>query len=316
MHDTKTNYLKFGIFLFFLLSAFAVQPVFAADIYVDANNTSGIEDGSAENPYNTIGAALVKAGANPETSRQIAVKPGTYAEKIEFPDGTTLSGDNRDTVIINREDLEGTTVTMGNNCTIENLTVKGGNYGLIVPALKKSVIRNCTVEKAKRIGIWIKQSNILPTNAVEIWDSIISNNYKKGVFAETRFIYILNNHFDNNGEEGIDLRSKMRGIISGNAIESNGEGGIELEIRNTAIEISSNSLNNNRSNGITLNNRTHVGGKIIIKGNTIENNYKYGIRCSGSKSWSKKLWKKSIKNSKNSIARNVRKNISKSCNRK
>lgn len=315
MPKTKTNFIKFELFLFSLLTLYTVQPVFAADIHVDANNTNIVEDGSAENPYHTINGALTKASANSETSRQISVKPGNYEESLELPDNTTLLGENRDAVIINRENLEGATVTMGNNCVIENLTIRGGNYGTIIPAFNKSVIRNCIVEKAKRIGIWVKQSNILENNAVEIWDSNISNNYKKGIFAETRYIYIMNNHFNNNLEEGIDLRSKMRGIITGNFIDSNGEGGIELEIRNTAIEISSNLIQNNRSNGITLNNRTQVGGKIIIKDNTIENNYKYGIRCAGTKSWPKKLWKKSIKNSKNSITRNVRKNISKSCNR-
>ena len=308
--------IKINLALFILLSIFTAGYVSAADIYVDASGANTEENGSEANPYHSISAALVKANNNPESSRQISVKSGNYQEEIVLPENTTLSGVSRDTVLINRENLEGTTVIMGKNSIIENVTIAGGNYGLVVPEHKKATIRNCVVEKTKRIGIWIKRSNKLKINGVDIWDSKIENNSKKGLYSETRFIYFINNRFENNGEEGVDLRSKINGAVSNNTIANNREGGIEVEIRQIALEISYNILTLNRSNGITLNNRTHVGGKLIIKNNTITDNFHYGIRCTGTKKWSRKLWRSSIKNKDNALARNVRKNISVSCNSK
>lgn len=104
--------------------------------------------------------------------------------------------------------------------------------------------------------------------------------------------------------------------MTGNAVGGNGEGGVELEIRNAAVEISGNTLNQNGSNGVTLNNRTNAGGKIIIKNNTIQSNQHYGIRCAGSKRWTKKLWKKVIKRSNNAQSGNKKSNISPGCHAK
>jgi nitrous oxidase accessory protein NosD len=314
MRNIKTNFIKFGLFVFFVLVFFTTKKSFAADIYVDTSNQTGIEDGSMEYPYSTIAAALIKSASNLVDQRNIEVRSGSYLEgELSLPDYTTLTGTVIGNAIIDREGLKGATITMGKDSSLINITVRGGNYGIIIPEYTKSTIRSCTIEKTNRIGIWIKQNNKMIENSVEIWDSSISNNYQKGIYGESRFIYIRNNQIKNNGEEGIDFRSKMRGTISGNTVERNSEGGIELEIRQTAIEISGNNLNYNHSNGITLNNRTRVGGKVIIKNNVINNNYHYGIRCTGTKNWSKKLWRKSIQDSKNSIAKNVRKNISKSC---
>ncbi|MBM3256443.1 MAG: right-handed parallel beta-helix repeat-containing protein [Candidatus Moranbacteria bacterium] len=295
---------------------FFTETVLAADIYVDKNSANSEEDGSEANPYHTLASALVKTASNPENNRQIYVKAGNYQEEITLPDNSILTGENKDTVIINRENLEGSTVTAGKNSVIENVTIRGGNYGLTIPAYKKSVIRNCKIEETKRIGIWIKHSNKLPDNGVEIWDSIIANNARKGLYGESRYLYFLNNRFEDNGEEGIDLRSKINGVLSNNIISNNGEGGIETEIRKVVLEISGNTLSQNQSNGITLNNRTNVGGKVIIKNNTLSGNHKYGIRCAGSKNWTNKLWKKSVNNSHNSFSGNIKRDISKSCGRK
>lgn len=316
MQDLKKYYIKNKMFLCVLLFLLTAQSVCAADVYVDINSANTEENGSEENPYHTITTALTKISSNPQANRQIYIKSGVYSEELTLPDYTTLTGVNKDSVIIDRDNLEGSTITTGANTVIENITVKGGNYGINIPSNNKTSINNCIIQNTKRIGVSIERGTNQLENEVVIYGSSISNNIRKGIYGEERFIYLINNNVSYNGEEGIDLRSNMRGTISGNNIERNSEGGIELEIRRTAIEISGNNLNYNRSNGITLNNRTHVGGKVLIKNNTITNNYHYGIRCAGSKTWSKKLWKKSIKNSKNSIVKNVKKNISNSCKRK
>ena len=50
--------------------------------FVDANNTTGVEDGTALRPYTTVQAAVTAAPAN----EVISVAQGTYAENVVIPD--------------------------------------------------------------------------------------------------------------------------------------------------------------------------------------------------------------------------------------
>ena len=49
-------------------------------VYVDVSNTSGVEDGSAEHPWNTIQEAIDNSGNGTE----VIVAPGTYFENLDF----------------------------------------------------------------------------------------------------------------------------------------------------------------------------------------------------------------------------------------
>jgi len=152
MTNTKIN---FSLLLGLLSIFFIIKPTQAAYVYVDANGVNSSEDGSVEYPFHTISRALGQG-------EQILVKSGNYNEEITLPENATLLGEDKNTVIIDREGQEGTAVTMGKNSAIENVTVRGGNYSIVAPAFKKSTIRDCVVEKSKRIGVWIKKKQQSP----------------------------------------------------------------------------------------------------------------------------------------------------------
>ena len=68
-----------------------VHPLAAqipVDIWVDVSNNTGIEDGSAANPYNTIQEGLNNAGPG----ITVWVRNGTYRENVAWPnmDGIIL----------------------------------------------------------------------------------------------------------------------------------------------------------------------------------------------------------------------------------
>jgi len=72
-----------------LLAAVAVAGLAWADtIWVDDDNTSGIEDGSAAYPYNTVQEGLNAASNGDE----VVVLPGTYLERVTF-DGSGITAD-------------------------------------------------------------------------------------------------------------------------------------------------------------------------------------------------------------------------------
>jgi len=160
--------IKFYLLIPVLLILLFVKYVHATNIYVNIESASVDEDGSEANPYHSIAATLEKASTEPENNRQIMIRSGDYKEELVLPDGAILVGESKDNVIIDRDNMEGAAITTGRNSIIENVTVRGGNYAVVIPANKRTTIRNCLIERSKRIGVWIKRGNNLTENEVDI----------------------------------------------------------------------------------------------------------------------------------------------------
>ena len=130
----------------FLLATAAFSP--AVTIWVDVNNTTGVEDGSAAHPWSTIQEGI-DAAANGD---EVVVRPGEYIETVTFEgsgitsDFTLRSLDPLDpdvvaaTVINGNLDgdpdtPEGSVVTFSGDedesCLLSGFTITGGNtkYG-------------------------------------------------------------------------------------------------------------------------------------------------------------------------------------------
>ncbi len=105
----------------------AVAPAGAAVVHVNAANTSGVEDGSAANPFNTIGEGLAAAVAGDT----VQVAAGTYMEAVVIPPGVTLAGAGRDVTTINATGRGTSAVRMTGEGTsprtvLRGFTVRGG----------------------------------------------------------------------------------------------------------------------------------------------------------------------------------------------
>lgn len=265
----------------------------AAYIYVDGSSNPETSDGTESNPYSSISEALEKAQVRTPNDRQIFVKAGTYNEHFTLPDNAQLIGENVDTTIIDLGDSGSYYITMGNKTRLERLTVKNGRYGVVIPKNKKVTVKNCEIKDSRQIGIWVRRGKS-NSKVVEISDSKIKDSKGKGAFIQARKIVFANNLVTGNKEEGLDIRSKVKGSVKDSEFKDNKESGIELEIRRVNLKIRNNKLSNNGTNGICLNNRTKKGGNIDLIDNSIKNNDHFGIRCAGTRRWSLKLWKRTV----------------------
>lgn len=101
------------------------------------NDTAG--DGSLFSPYKTIGRALEVAAttANPLHPVEVQVAAGLYDERLVIPSHTTIRGAGRDATIIqrwNEADTDHTLVTMGDNASLLDVSVRWGIPQVPVPA--------------------------------------------------------------------------------------------------------------------------------------------------------------------------------------
>ncbi len=304
----------FAISFSWFVATSNAKVVQAGYIYVDGASQSTTTDGSDSNPYKDIASALSKAAENSKSERKLYVKKGTYASgDLNLPESTEILGEDRDATIIDFSASDKSSLTMGKRSNIEKLTVKGGNYGVIVPKKSKVTIKNVKVTDSKRVGIWIKSGKNSTVYSATIKDSLIKDNDGKGIFVEQSYLYFYNNEVSNNGEEGLDLRSQVKGKIYDSTFKDNSEGGMELEIRGVKLDIRNNDLKSNEASGMMLNNRTNKGGSISLRDNEISGNNHYGIRCGGTRAWTSGLWKKTMSMKSNDLDDNDSGDIDNAC---
>jgi len=214
----KSNeYLRtlFFFLLFFSTYLYSNQIILSNHVYVDSSNTTGIEDGSLEHPFNTIIEGLNIS--NPGDT--IFVSSGTYDGKIYDIGSVTLIGeDPHNTVII------GYVALRSNNATLQGFTIKDSG----------------------RSGIEIHN-----TSNVSILNNIICNNSGTGIdhsWAGPSSSVIINNTIVNNDGWGVFINNPgSSSIVKNNIIAYNGYDGLAHQPGEFDIQHSYNTFWKNRS---------------------------------------------------------------------
>jgi hypothetical protein len=254
------------------------------DIYVNVN-ASGTENGSTSHPYKTISRAL--DNANEKTNVHIA--KGTYKENIEIPAGVRIFGESRDGVVIDPKDDDKSVVTMRNASQINKVTIKGGENGIKIREGAKASIVKCVVKDNDKDGIRIEEAKVLDTRKVSITDSIIKNNGRTGIYAQTRRIVIMNNEITNNGTNGIDLAPGTSAWVEDNEIKDNDESGMKLILDRSNVWTKDNEMRGNDNQGIEIESRGN-SGRVDINDSNISSNSNYGIAKIQTRAGSVSIW--------------------------
>ncbi len=136
-------------------------------IWVDQANDTGVEDGSAAFPFDTIAEAMIVA-----TSHTIRVRSGVYVENVSLKDGVKLAGAGADTTIIDGGNTgDGVNcVGVGDDSLIAGFTIQNASVGIYCfnssPMIRENIITNIDPTATSGDGIRLQDSSPLIQNNV------------------------------------------------------------------------------------------------------------------------------------------------------
>lgn len=291
------------LFLFLPLACLAKEQ----EYYVDSS-FQGAQKGTLEEPFNNLGIAVDVAKNDSSNKKTIFVKGGVYYGDFTVNDHIGIVGLPKEQVSING------IVEMEDDSLFRNIKFIGDS-GIRVREDANVSIENCSIDTDRKVGV-----RAFPgTGKITVHDSEIVNRGGKGLYIEKgRSIDIENSSVTAGSEEGLDIRSKVKGKVLNCIFENNGESGIELIAGGSELEIRNNVFRGNQASGIAVQYYSFANeeGKITLANNTFENNRKFGIDClitEGAKPEAN-YWFQSINLDKNKFSGNGKEKINKSCN--
>lgn len=266
--------------LFFLLG---IPARASYDVYVDKDNQTGVEDGTEASPFDTIGEGVEAAALNGGSARKIWIAEGEYEEQVDLSDDVELYGAGDDkTIVLGRSSASHYwtwTIRMGDNTKIKDLGVKYGKQGVLVSSGSDAEITDCRISKSKLNGVYVEKAKSKKEKFV-LTDSKIYDSSKRGMYLRKKRVVIDGNEIYDNDEEGIDLKSGIKGTIKNNEIYDNGESGLEMEMRRMDLKLKKNKIYSNKTNGVAFQYRGRIAaGEVEMINNKITKNKKYGLRC-------------------------------------
>ncbi|MBD3266270.1 DUF5123 domain-containing protein, partial [bacterium] len=131
-------------------------------IWVDDDNTTGLELGTPAYPFSTISAALAQA-----VTHTIRVMPGMYQEFVNMKDGVKLIGSGAETTLIDGMGNNNAVLCnqVGPSTVITGFTIQNAETGIDCsqssPLIQENVIRNMNPASTNALGILL--ANASPT---------------------------------------------------------------------------------------------------------------------------------------------------------
>jgi parallel beta-helix repeat protein len=213
----------------------------------------------------------------------VYVYNGTYYETVIVNKTVNLTGEDKNTTIIDSNGLPDGLYVTSDNFTLSNFTIKNGYQdGIVIRSSINCEIKNCIISNFSYQGIVLYSYYDGETNNNSIIKCEIINNGKNGIsvygrFDEIRYNKIIDSKISFNNQNGINFDGdfqKCNNTISGNDISNNYDDGIRL-VSSSENNVFSNNIYNNRWEGIDLQNSANSNN---FYNNQIFENQGNGIR--------------------------------------
>lgn len=262
-----------GVFFTVLIAVPAVVFGGSKQIFVD-KDAHGSEDGTANHPYGSISEALEQA----KEGTDIHIAKGTYKENITIPKGVKLFGKKKDIgdVVIKADNEDKPTVVMKHQTELNFVTIQGGRHGVRILEDTKVKIYKVQIQNSDRDGIHIDSASRDKKYRALIDTVEVQKSNRSGIFSEKRDLVIINSNIHNNQSDGIDLALGMKAWLEGNRINDNDGSGIKAVLDGASVWTKSNSIRNNKHEGVEVN-AYGAAGNIGLKKATLIGNSRYGI---------------------------------------
>lgn len=236
-------------------------PTTAALIYVNPQSgRQGIADGSPNNPYKSITAAIA---ASPAAGTVIQLAQGTYSTDtgevfpLKLPVGITLRGEPT---------LRGANTIIRGSGKYISPSFASQNVALITS--NDTRIEGITVTNPETRGtaVWVESSK-----RVAIANNTFINSNREGLFLTGNAeVNVTDNLFKNNGANGLSAVGSSSGEIRNNFFEDTGFG-LAIGQRSRVVVINNNIANNN--DGVVISNLAAP----TFRNNLITDNRRNGI---------------------------------------
>jgi len=212
------------------------------NIYVDAANTTGIEDGTQTHPFDTIAEGIDAVAPG----KSVMVAAGTYNEQLITNKEITLRGTSQENTFITGSSLTENLISLeADNITISGFTIDG--------------------DSSTSVGIYFDDCSFININ-----NNVVQNNIDYGIIYSNSSPTIEHNDIKNNISSGIDISAGGAGAIRDNSLINNRYG--IRSYADSSPEITRNNISSNNTGMYCRGSATP-----IISYNTISNNTGYGI---------------------------------------
>ncbi len=275
--SSRNFWLSKEVILGFSFAVLIAVPVIvfggSKQIYVD-KNAHGSEEGTTNHPYHSISKAL----KNAKEGTDVHISKGTYKENITLPKGVKLFGKKKDMgdVVIKADNEDQPTVTMKHQTELNFLTIQGGRHGVRILENAKAKIYKVKIKESGRDGIHIDSAPRDKKHRALIDDVEISKSARSGIFSEKRDIVIINSNIHHNRSDGIDFAAGMEAWLEGNRINDNTGSGMKVILDQASVWTKSNSIRNNKREGVEVN-AYGIAGNFGLKKADLIGNGRYGI---------------------------------------
>ena len=275
--EMRKSWLSREVILAFAFTVLVAVPVIvlggSKQVYVD-KDAKGSEEGTSNHPYHSISKAL----KNAKEGTDVHVAKGTYKENITVPKGVKLFGKKKDIgdVVIKSDNGDKPTVTMKHQTELNFLTIEGGRHGVRVLEDAKAKIYKVNIKKSNRDGIHIDSASRDKKHRALIDSVEVQTSARAGIFSEKRDIVVIGSDIHDNKSDGVDLAGGMEGWFEHNRINSNGGSGIKVILDGASVWTKSNSIRNNKREGVEVNAYGAAGNFGLKKADLIGND-RYGI---------------------------------------
>jgi F-box protein 11 len=203
-------------------------------------------------------ASIAEALAAAPDGATIEIAPGAYSESVTINRPVNLRGGAGDVIINGQSDQPIITIIDTADVTIHGLTLRGGQYGILVFHSQDVVIRNNLIQNNRLVGIKVRMGEasivgntvtdtqapygkgIHITNTMDWPTSIVqgntvSNNATSGIATNMAMVRVIHNTVTDNGRRGIAITEMSEAVVADNEVTGNAENGIYISDQSIAI---------------------------------------------------------------------------------